>query len=398
MTPTLDRSFLDLESAELTALLTAIAAGSSERERDRVAPFDQVELVREARLGALRLAPEEGGAGATVRELYRVVLALAAADANVAHILRSHFAHVEQLLRLRGEGRGRLAEVADGAIIAGAATELGPGAVGTVAAGATLRRQGDGYVLDGRKYYSTGSLYADLLMITATDEAGALALVLIPTAREGVVIEDDWDGIGQRLTASGTTRLENVAVAPEELIDPVAIGRGSPRFGMAQLYLTAVVAGIVRGVVDDAVELIRSREGRPFAHATSSPSADPLLQQVVGELASEAFVAEAAILAAADELDAEAAAVVDGEVDPAVAERSSLAAAKAKVVVDGIAFRAATRLFDLGGASATKIAANLDRHWRNARTIASHNPAPHKARAIGDHELNRAPLPSNWFF
>jgi alkylation response protein AidB-like acyl-CoA dehydrogenase len=387
LTPTLDRSFLDLESAELNALLAAIAAGSSVRERDRIAPFEQIEMVRQARLGALRLPLEEGGAGATVRELYRVVLALAAADANVAHILRSHFAHVEQLLRLRGEGRGRLAEVAEGAIIAGAATELGPGAVGSVAAGATLRRQGDGHLLDGRKYYSTGSLYADLLMITATDEEGERALVLIPTAREGVVVEDDWDGIGQRLTASGTTRLNAVAVAAAELIDPVAIGRASPRFGMAQLYLTAVVAGIVRGVVDDAVALIRSREGRPFAHATASPAADPLLQQIVGELASEAFVAEAAILAAAEELDAEAAAVADGEVDPAVAERASLAAAKAKVVVDGIAFRAAT-----------KIAANLDRHWRNARTIASHNPTPHKARAIGDHELNRAPLPSNWFF
>jgi alkylation response protein AidB-like acyl-CoA dehydrogenase len=140
-------------------------------------------------------------------------------------------------------------------------------------------------------------------------------------------------------------------------------------------------------VVHDAVALHRSRAGRPYAHATASPAADPLLQQIVGELASEAFVAEAAILAAAEELDAEAAAVADGEVDPAVAERASLAAAKAKVVVDGIAFRAAT-----------KIAANLDRHWRNARTIASHNPTPHKARAIGDHELNRAPLPSNWFF
>ncbi|MBS1879429.1 MAG: acyl-CoA dehydrogenase family protein [Actinobacteria bacterium] len=398
MPPTLDRSFLDLESTALSELLAAIAEGSSVRERDRIAPFEQIEMVRSARLGALRLAPEDGGAGATVRELYRIVLALAAADANVAHILRSHFAHVEQLLRLQGEERRHLDPVAEGAIIAGAATELGPGAVGGAAPGASLRREGDGFILDGRKYYSTGSLYADLLMITASDEAGELAVVLIPTARDGVVIEDDWDGIGQRLTASGTTALNAVAVAERELVDPVAISRSSPRFGMAQLYLTAVVAGIVRGVVDDAVELIRSREGRPFVHANASPSADPLLQQVVGELASEAFVAEAAILAAADELDAEAAAVVDGEVDPAVAERAALAAAKAKVVVDGIAFRASTRLFDLGGASATRIAANLDRHWRNARTIASHNPVPHKARAIGDRELNGTPLPENWFF
>ena len=46
-----------------------------------------------------------------------------------------------------------------------------------------------------------------------------------------------------------------------------------------------------------------------------------------------------------------------------------------------------------------KEARNLDRHWRNART--SSRPTTrllYKAQAIGDHELNGAPLPPNWFF
>ncbi|EGD06397.1 acyl-CoA dehydrogenase, partial [Burkholderia sp. TJI49] len=40
------------------------------------------------------------------------------------------------------------------------------------------------------------------------------------------------------------------------------------------------------------------------------------------------------------------------------------------------------------GASATSRAHNFDRHWRNLRTIFSHNPLLHKARVIGDYTLN----------
>jgi hypothetical protein len=34
-----------------------------------------------------------------------------------------------------------------------------------------------------------------------------------------------------------------------------------------------------------------------------------------------------------------------------------------------------TELFEVGGASAVGTGHALDRHWRNVRTIASHNPA-----------------------
>ncbi|MCW3017230.1 MAG: Acyl-CoA dehydrogenase, type 2, C-terminal domain [Solirubrobacterales bacterium] len=59
---------------------------------------------------------------------------------------------------------------------------------------------------------------------------------------------------------------------------------------------------------------------------------------------------------------------------------------------------AAAVLPSVGGASATKQSRNLDRHWRNIRTLASHNPTLYKARAIGDHTINEAALPQNGFF
>jgi hypothetical protein len=49
---------------------------------------------------------------------------------------------------------------------------------------------------------------------------------------------------------------------------------------------------------------------------------------------------------------------------------------------------AATLLFEVGGASATSEARRLDRHWRNARVVASHNPAIQREAAVGNYHLN----------
>ena len=69
-----------------------------------------------------------------------------------------------------------------------------------------------------------------------------------------------------------------------------------------------------------------------------------------------------------------------------------------QVVVDDLALRAATLLFDVGGASAVKRSANLDRHWRSIRTVASHNPTRFKNRAIGELVVNDVTLPDNTYF
>ena len=227
---------------------------------------------------------------------------------------------------------------------------------------------------------------------------------MLPLDRDGLTLEDDWDGIGQRLSATGTTRLENVLVAPDEVIlrppDPPEEALREPSYigAFLQLYLTAVIAGIARSVRDDAAALVRGRE-RTYSHAAAPIAAkDPQLQQTVGEIASYAFAAEATVLAAARVLDAAADSVRDGVPDRELAHQASLRAAQAKVVVDAQTQRIAAALFDVGGASATRQSRNLDRHWRNARTLASHNPTLYKARAIGDHLINDAALPQNGFF
>jgi alkylation response protein AidB-like acyl-CoA dehydrogenase len=396
-------SQVDLRSSELEDLLAGIAEGESERERDRVLPFAAIDLVRRAKLGALRLPASAGGSDSTIRELFEVIIRLGEADANVAHILRNHFSVVERLVRRPRDEQGRQWQLAvgDGAIIGLATTELDSPQVGNITPSTTLTPDGDDYLLNGTKYYSTGTLYSDYVLVRAADSSGRLGATIIPVKRDGIELIDDWDGLGQRLTATGTTHFRNVRVKRQEIVfDAPDVGYGVPYSNtFAQLFLTAIVAGIARAALRDAAALLRSRK-RTFYYAPSEiPTDDPVLQQTIGQIASGAFAAETVVLAAAEALDVATDAFDAGAPDATeAAHTAALLSAKAKIVADDFAIRAGSLLFDVGGASATKKATNFDRHWRNARTLSSHNPTTFKARSIGQYVINGTLLPAKGFF
>lgn len=391
-------------SLELEALLNQIAEGASDRERDRVLPFDVIDLIRRARLGALRLPVSAGGAGSTIRDLFAFVIRLGEADANVAHILRNHFSVVERLVRNPKDEQSRQWQkaVAEGAIIGLATTELESPRVGNVTPGTTFTPDGSGdYLLNGTKYYSTGTLYSDYVLVRAADPSGATGATIVPIKRDGIELVDDWDGLGQRLTATGTTHFRNVKVKREEVVfDTPDGGYGVPYSNtFAQLFLTAIVAGIARATLRDATALVRSRKRTFYYAPTEIPTEDPLLQQTVGQIAAGAFAAETVVLAAAEALDVATDAFEAGAPNGAkAAHTAALLSAKAKIIADDFAIRGGSLLFDVGGASATKKVTNFDRHWRNARTLSSHNPTTYKARSIGEHEINGTPLPAKGFF
>lgn len=394
---------LSATSPDLQALFDHIAQGEPTRERDRVLPYEQIDLIRRSRLGALRIPQADGGGGASIRELLTVIIRLATADANVAHILRNHFSVVERLAFTPQDAQSRQwrDEVVRGNIIGLASTELGTAKVGDVTLATAIKQDGDGYRLNGTKYYSTGSLFSDSMLVRVSHPAdGRFAAIIIPVMRDGVELVDDWDGSGQRLTGSGTTHFHNVRVEKAEVIfDTPDVGYGAAYANtFAQLFLTAINAGIAAAALRDARALVR-RRARSFYYApTEKPADDPILQQTVGQISSNAFAAEATVLAAADALDTSGAAALLDPSDTKPALAAALAAAKAKIVVDELAIRSGNLLFDAGGASATKKSDNLDRHWRNARTLSSHNPVTYKAQAIGGWEVNGTPLPSKGFF
>jgi alkylation response protein AidB-like acyl-CoA dehydrogenase len=391
-------------SDELTELLARISAGAEERERELKAPFEAIGWIKEAGLGRLRIPVEEGGGGASLRELFATLIALAEADSNVAHILRTHYWFVEQqLVSADPDARARgLALLNSGALVGNGFSEQSKRPVGLYFDTAFTPDPSGGYRLNGKKYYSTGTLYFDYTQIWAAAPGGRIAGAVIPIDRDGVTIEDDWDGFGQRLTATGTTRLSDVHVADSEYFDlGEPDGEQPPTYNGAflQLYLQAVTAGVLRSVRNDAVALAK-RRARNFSHAAvpQSPSDDRQVLQVVGEIAANAFAAEAIVLIAAERLQEAYESVVDGAPTPEAAEAAQLAAAEAKVAVDNFSYATAAKLFDVGGASATQSIYNLDRHWRNVRTISTHNPTFLKASAIGDNLANGASFPANAYF
>lgn len=397
------QSPLDLKSLDLDAIFADIATGEAERERERILPHKQIDLIRKARLGALRLPTEAGGGGSTIRELFGAVIRLAEADANAAHILRNHFSVVERLVRRPRDEQARQwqAAVADGAIIGLATTELDTPQVGNIAPNTTVTPDGDDFRLNGTKYYSTGTLYSDYVLVRAVEPSGRVGATIIPVNREGVELIDDWDGMGQRLTATGTTHFRDVKVKRQEIVfDTPELGYGVPYSNtFAQLYLTAVVAGISRAALRDAIALVRSRK-RTFYYAPhETPTEDPILQETIGKIAAGAHAAETLVLAAAGALDAATDAFDAGQADAGqLAHHAALLSAHAKIVADEFTIRNGGLVFDVGGASSTKKATNFDRHWRNARTLSSHNPVTYKERSIGQYLVNGTPLPSKGFF
>jgi alkylation response protein AidB-like acyl-CoA dehydrogenase len=399
------RGILRPNSPELRALLADIAVGASEREAKRIAPHEQIRQIADAGLGRLRIPVDEGGAGVTLRELFEFLIQLAEADSNVAHILRVHYWFVEaQLQRPASDPlRARyLTLVNQGNILGNGFSEQSQRAVGLYFdTTLTPDPSGKGHRLNGKKYYSTGSLYASYTQIFASTPSGAIAAATVPVGRKGLTLEDDWDGFGQRLTGTGSTILNDVFVEDDEVEvfgDPDGPQAPSYQYAFLQLFLQAVAAGILRSVQNDAVALVRRRK-RSFSHAQAAlPTADPQVLQIVGEIAADSFAADAIVLAAADVIAKAAASVKDGAPDKALAEQAQIAAAKAKVAIDGFAHATASRLFDVGGASATQAVYNLDRHWRNARTASTHNPTFSKATAVGDFHVNGKQPPLNGYF
>lgn len=388
---------LRLDSPNLHNLLAEIARGAARRDQDRIHPYAELSALKSAGLTAVRLPTDRGGSGWSLTDLLSWTIQLGQADPNVAHSLRNHYTFVEGRLRAADDPAAKrwIDEIAAGFLFGSASTESGSGTVGAQKFTTTLTPDGDGYRLNGVKTYSTGALYADLISIPAITPEGAQVTVVVPGNRHGLHREDDWDGFGQRLTGTGTTRLEDVWVTENEIVErrPVDAPRPTYKGGLSQLYLTAIVAGIIKSIALEGADVLRSRK-RTYAHAFAEhPADDPLLHAAIGQIESNAYAAQATVLAAARALD-----LATDEPTEEHAHEASLQISKTKVVVDQLGMQSASTVFDAGGASATVRTLGLDRHWRNIRTLASHNPLVYKNQAIGAYAVNRTPLPPSGFF
>ncbi|MFC8450136.1 SfnB family sulfur acquisition oxidoreductase [Kitasatospora sp. NPDC057223] len=368
-------------------LAAEFAEGAAHRDRDRILPAAEIHRLTEAGLFALSVPAELGGADVGVPVLTEVFRLLAAADPSIAQIPHSHYVFLE-LLRRQGSPAQQaffFGEVLAGRRLANAQSERGSR---TVAEDRTTLtpRSGGGYVLEGEKFYATGSLLAHWLVVRAVlphadpllDGSRPKAVAFVRADAPGVSVVDDWQGIGQRTTGSGTVRLERVHV-PEEHVLPYTREFAAPTaYGsFAQVLHAALDAGIARAALSAAVA--ETARARPWFESGAEHAVDdPLLVQQAGECEITVRAAEALLREAARAVDTARTAP-----DAQNTAAASVATAVAKVACARAAVEASSVLFELAGTRAAAEPLGLSRFWRDARTHTLHDPTRWKVQHIG---------------
>jgi alkylation response protein AidB-like acyl-CoA dehydrogenase len=382
----------DASDSELQAtfspIFSKIAAASLEREQDRIFPHEQVRWLNDAGFGTVRIPKENGGFGASLEQTFLLLADLGEADANVSHIWRNHLAFVEDRLNapISASNDTWIKRFLAGAFVGGGWTEANNLTLANLAT--TVTAKDEHFEVSGTKYYATGSLYAEWLDVLGRDDDGGLLTALVRADDPGVTLIDDWRGFGQRTTASGSARYDRVRAEPGDVF-PVA-----ERFGYQahfyQIAMLSVLTGITRAALRDGSAALAERKRNYPQGLAEIPSDDAQLLAVIGQVSADAFATEAALAHSSRSLDRIVQGRLAGDDDHARQRliEAEVAVTQAQLVIIAAALQATTTIFDALGASGVSEERSLDRHWRNARTLASHNPRVYKARILGDWLIN----------
>lgn len=372
-------------------LAADFARSASERDTDRLLPFDELDALAQSGLLAITVPPEYDGIDVSNAVLAEITAILSEADSSIGQIPQNHF-YILEALRTDGTEDQKnffFARALAGDRFGNALSERGTKTVGDYAT--RLTPDGPGFRLNGRKYYSTGVLFAEWVVVFALDPNDKLTMSFVPRGAEGLQIIDDWDGFGQRTTGSGTTVLQNVYVAADAVVRhhrgferPTTIG------SVGQIIHAGIDLGIARAAFAETIAFVRNH-ARPWMDSGVERAADdPLTIARIGQLAIRLEAATATLERAGKKVDI---AQINGT-EASVIE-ATLAVAAAKVLTTEIALEASNTLFELAGTTSTRIGLNLDRHWRNARTHTLHDPVRWKHHVVGNYHLNGVAPPRN---
>ncbi|MFC8827670.1 SfnB family sulfur acquisition oxidoreductase [Streptomyces sp. NPDC057137] len=376
----------DAEALRTAATLAdEFRPGAAARDASRTLPRAELDRLTASGLLAVTVPAAYGGADVRAETLAEVFRLLATADPSLAQIPQSHFAYVN-VLRRQGTDEQRkffFGELLAGRRLGNAQSEAGTRHIQDIRT--RLEPLPDGsYRLDGVKHYATGALFAHWIPVLARAANEDLHVAFVPRDAPGLEVVDDWDGMGQRTTASGTVRLDAVAVPADRVVPHHLTFEGPQLHGaVAQLLHAAIDVGIAGGALAEAVEFVRTKSRPWFESGFDRADEDPLLIQRFGELSIQLRAAEALLSAAGRAVDAASADLTDDS-----AAEASVAVAAVRAFAAGVAVDTGSAVFEVSGTRSALDALNLNRHWRDARTHTLHDPARWKVQHIGRHVLN----------
>jgi alkylation response protein AidB-like acyl-CoA dehydrogenase len=372
-----------------------LAADAVNQDREAGLPTAEVEALKRSGLLLLPIPRQYGGAGATWPQVYQAVQALANAQGSVGQLYANHVSLVaaveaigrpgqaEHYYRLTAQHNLFWANAINGR---DSRLKITPAPEG-------------GFRVNGVKSFGTGLAVADLSIIGAMPPEGDLPMVFVlPKDLPGWAYNHDWDNIGQRRTASGSYRFENVVVHNDDLIGPPPVPESAfptMSFLVAQMGKVFTYLGIAEGALK-AARNYTVNESRPWLFSgVEAANQDPFILHQYGELWAQLQAA----IALADQTAEQIQLGWQKKTSLTFEERGeiavSLAAAKAVAIAAGLAIT--NQIFDGMGARATASRHGFDRYWRDLRTFTLHDPVAYKYRDVGNYLLNgEYPVPSQY--
>lgn len=371
-----------------------LAADALERDLANKPPFTEVEILRRSGLLPLTIPTRFGGAGIDWPTAFEIVQRIARADNSIGQLLGYHYIFQSfPYIDLDDERGQALADdcLAQQWLWSSTGTPQGPQA--------TARRVDGGYLVTGKKPFSTGSRVAERIYGRAIVDGGDRLALIIDTASEGVVRHDDWDVLGSRLTATNTIEFRDVLVPDAGVITNLGAHDGerrphqvltTPAFQLlfAHAYLAAAEGAVL------AARDYTLTSARPWFHAeVESAAEDPFIQNHYGS-----FTAQLQALAAVvDQATTALQWAWDAGEGLTASDRAGVAEqiAAAKITAHEVSLDVTARIFDVTGARAAGSKYGFDRYWRDVRTHTLHDPVAYKYNELGRYFLNGTePVPS----
>jgi alkylation response protein AidB-like acyl-CoA dehydrogenase len=299
------------ESEDLIALTREIAAKElaprvAEAERDETFPREVFGLLGRAGLLTLPYPQEYGGGGQPYEVYLQVLEEIGAAWASVGVGVSVHALSCFPLLGFgTDEQRARWLPV----MLSG--DQLGAYCLSEAHAGsdpaamrAKATRDGDAYVLEGAKAWTTHGGRADFYTVmarTSDDRSRGISCFHVPADTPGLEFDRPEAKMGLTGSTTATVRLERVAVPARHLIGQEGQGLAIALAGLdaGRLGIAAVATGLAQAALDTAVDYARQRQafGRPIIDHQG-------LAFVLADMAAAVDSARATYLAAARLKDA----------------------------------------------------------------------------------------------
>lgn len=365
---------------EIALEIAAIAADPTQNGQ---LPRRQAQLLSESGLTAIGVPKAFGGLGASVETIVETVRIISVADGGVGQLLQIHNVMLRGIFSgYPDDIRDRLIrDVLAGKRFGNALAEVG--GKNKFALKTRVERRADGkLILNGSKFYSTGSYLAEWISLTAASDDGG-AGVLLNRNTPGLTLVDDWEAFGQKNSVSGTVIFDNI-----ELDEDFVSRRKGPmkRTGLTfpQILHAAIDTGIAEGALSAAVDYL-NHHARPWVESgVDQASQEPHIIKQIGEYA--------VALRGAQSLLRDAARVFDQhELDPDNKELQDeliLSVATARAHSDAASLKISSDIFSMLGASSSLSKWNLDRFWRNARVHTTHDPIRWRLHHVGNYYLN----------